>query len=262
MKEFAGIELEPSAVEKMLISRTSSEGLLRRRYIEQFVRYWILKRPVRQIKFRVRSLRTEQVRVETSFLDEGLAVEIDERDHVMLLWRPKYKYVRRLTTNMDSSTAMIAREEEIQNVVEGILSHRYEAQEYDDELGPELRKAQADPIGTIAFIVPRSPVGVRREKKMLEQRSPLHAYVLASSLITNTDPKDVIESAEIGESVLVDTAVGEYRGIDDGATRYLFMENPGAASLLEAIKFGRPLTRVGQLYPSRVAALLRESEKT
>lgn len=262
MIAFDGIELEPSAVEKILMSRASSEGVLRRRHIEEFVSYSILKRPFREIRFRVRNLRTDEVRMETSFLDEGLAGEIDERDHAILLWRPKYKHVRRITTNIGASATRTDAVEDIQRIVEDVLSHRYEAQEYDDELGPKLRKAQADPIGTIAFIVPRSPGGVRREQKMLEERSPLHAYVLASSLMTNTDPKDVIESAEIGETVFVHTAAGEYRGIESSSTRYLFMENPGAVSFSEAIKLGRPLTRVGELYPQRAAAILRESEKT
>ncbi len=260
MRVFEGIEPEPMTVKEFLMSRAGSEGLLRKTRTEELTRYAILRRPFREVRFNVRRLRDDSARTVTSFLDEGLASEITDRDHAMLLWRPRYTNVPNTEITAGNSEHDDAESQEIRALVEDILNQRYEAQEYDDELGPELRRAQADPIGTIAFIVPRSPGGVRREQKMLEERSPLHAYVLASSLVTNTDPRDIIESAEFGEIVYTDTVAAEYRHLEGGPVRHLFMENPGASSMSDAMTLGKPLTRVSELYPHLALEILDKGQ--
>ena len=83
---------------------------------------------------------------------------------------------------------------------------------------------------------------------MLDERKWSHAYVMASSLVSNCSPKDVVLSAELGTRVHIETVVAEYRKIENGETRLLLLETPGTLTLRDAQKAGSAITRICQLY--------------
>ena len=73
--------------------------------------------------------------------------------------------------------------------------------------------------------------------------------MLASSLVTNSDPKDIMVEAEIGERVFVQTIVAQYRDLLKNENRFLFLETPGSESLQDSRKSGKALARISELYP-------------
>lgn len=250
MQIIEGMDFEGEAVESFLQSRVRHEGLIRRKPMEELTRFEILWRPFREVLFKVVNMTGEPESPSISLVDESLGRIVKETDHRMLLWRPKYSQVP-LRQIEQADDVMVDKNSQtsVESVIDEIITKRKESQEFDDEIGPELRRAQADPIGTIALIVPRSPGGVRREKKMLEDRSPSHAYVLASSLVTNTSPKDIITSATLGRLAYVHTVIVEYESLDDGCMRHVALEAANASTLTEAEVSGKPLTRLCELYP-------------
>ncbi len=182
-------------------------------------------------------------------IDEVLTGSITDPDHRFLLWRP-----RLVNLNEESFTEEMEEnqysglEESVQEVVDEMVQLRLKGQEKDDEMRLKIRSLQADPLSSIAFIVPRLPGGIRREEKLLDERKWSHAYVIASSLVSNCSPKEVILSAELGTRVYVETVVAEYRKIENDETRLLIIETPGTSTLRDAQKAGSALTRICQLY--------------
>ncbi len=182
-------------------------------------------------------------------IDEDLAGSITDVDHRFLLWRPRLVNLNEESiTEERKRNQYSGKEESVQEVIDEIVRLRLKGQEKDEELRPKIRSLQADPLSSIAFIVPRSPGGIRREEKLLDERKWSHAYVMASSLVSNCSPKDVISSAELGTRVYVETVVAEYRKIENNETRLLILETPRTSTLRDAQKAGSALTRICQLY--------------
>ncbi|TFF91935.1 hypothetical protein EU546_08020 [Candidatus Thorarchaeota archaeon] len=262
MKIFSGLDLENKVLQAFLQSRVRTEGIVRRRPLEELGRYLTVWRPFREVKLGLADIRGKRLTPAVTFIDENLGAKVVDPNHRMLLWRPRYSGISTKETDHDDEAVMADDiPPSVSSVVDELTEKRRESQEFDEEIGPELRKAQADPIGTIALIVPRPPAGVRREREMLEERSPLHAYLLASSLVTNTNPRDIIKSVQIGRRVFAHTVIAKYRRIAVDEVRYLSLEAANASSLREAEVSGRPLTRLLDLYPI-AGSLLKESKET
>jgi len=135
----------------------------------------------------------------------------------------------------------------VQSVVDEMMERRWKSQEHDDEMNPKLKRLQADPLSAISFLIPRTPGGLRREKAMIEERKEPHAYILATSLVTNCSPRDIVTSVDVGEAILVETIIATYRSTE-GLSRTLVLETPGTNSMNDAIKAGKALTRLCELY--------------
>ncbi|MFW9805534.1 MAG: hypothetical protein ACFFFK_02235, partial [Candidatus Thorarchaeota archaeon] len=176
------------------------------------------------------------------------------------LWRPRLASFDIEDVNED--IVEIDNTESIQQVVDDLILHRWNGQELDDELRPKLRSLQADPLTTITLIVPRSPYGLKREEKILAERSEIHSYVIASSLVTNCSTKDIILSSEIENRVYVETVSAEFRNLLDNSSRMLFLEIPGSDSLQDAQKSGKALTRICELYPDCIEIITQSCVKS
>ena len=251
MKKLKAREYTDDVVNEFLESEIQKEGLLNKRALESFERYMVLNRPFRRITLTIdRSVSDSGLeKTSSSLIDEDFAGLITDTDHMFLLWRPLLTKLLKEGINEDEEIDQYpGNEKAVREVLDELIRLRWRGQERDEDLRPKLRSLQADPLSAIAFIVPRSPGGIRREEKLLGELGDSHAYVLASSLVTNSYPRDVILSCEIGERVYMETIVAEYRNIKNNAIRLLLLETPGTHSLREAKKRAGALNRICQLY--------------
>ena len=251
MKKVRAKDYTDNVIRDFLESEVQKEGLMKRRALESFERFIVLNRPFRRVTLTLNGDDSDSgIRKTTSTLiDEDFAGLVSDTDHMFLLWRPRLTKIFEGTTNEDEElNQYVDNEKAVRAVLDELIRLRWKGQERDDELRPKLRSLQADPLSAIAFIIPRSPGGIRREEKILGELGDSHAYVLASSLVTNCSPRDVILSYEIGERVYVETIVAEYRNIENNETRLLLLETSGTKSLREAKKVAGALLRVCQLY--------------
>lgn len=251
MKKFKARDYTDDVINKFLESKIQQEGLLSKRVLESLERVTVLYRPFRRITLKMDGVDSNSGlgKTSSSLIDEDFAGSITDPDHMFLLWRPRLANLFEEDIYEDEKIDQYpGNEEAVQGVLDELVRLRWKGQEQDEELRPQLRSLQADPLSTIAFIVPRSPGGIRREDKILEERKGSHAYVIAASLVTNCKPRDVILKAEIGERVYVETIVAEYRKIENDETRLLLLETPGTSSLRDAQKSGMAITRICKLY--------------
>ncbi len=251
MKKVRAREYTDSVIRDFLESEVQKEGLMKRRVLESFERFMVLNRPFRRVTLTLNGDGSDSgIRKTTSTLiDEDFAGLVSDTDHMFLLWRPRLAKIFEESANEDEGGDQhTGNQDAVQAVIDELIRLRWKGQERDDELRPKLRSIQADPLSAIAFVIPRSPGGIRREEKILEELGDSHAYVLASSLVTNCSPRDVIISYEIGERVYVETIVAEYRNIENNESRLLLLETSGTKSLREAKKVAGALLRVCQLY--------------
>ncbi|TFH03324.1 MAG: hypothetical protein E4H14_16860 [Candidatus Thorarchaeota archaeon] len=250
MKVFETPDYSHEELTKYFEGQIKTEGIISKRNLETFEGIRDFYRPFRKITMIMESPLNSEEKISTSYVDEQLSSIINDSSHRFLLWRPRYANLSVL--DADSSIgeySMSDNSEAVKRMVDDMILQRWNGQELDEELRPKLRDLQADPLSAIALIIPRSPHGLRREETILAERKETHAYVLASSLVTNCSSKDIMVSAEIGERVSVRTILAEYHDISNDNKRLLFLETPGSDSLRDAQKSGYALTRIYDLYP-------------
>jgi hypothetical protein len=238
-------------INAFLLSEIQREGTFSKKDVEVLERVMVLNRPFRKISLKLRDIgSSSSVEKESaSLVDEDLAGSIPDTNHLFLLWRPRLAtLLDQQTEEIDEADPYPGNEVVVKEIIDDLLSLRWQAQEEDEEMRRKIRSLQADPLTTIAFVVPRSPGGIRREEKILNERKEGHSYVLASSLVTNCKPGNVIHAAEVGERIYVETVVAEFRHLEKDTTRLLFLETSGSSSLKEAKKAATALTRICQLY--------------
>ncbi|MFW9833408.1 MAG: hypothetical protein ACFFEK_05385 [Candidatus Thorarchaeota archaeon] len=249
MNIFESLNFNEESLTKFLEGQAKSKGVLSRSKHEILERVEVLYRPFRKITWSLEKLRNSEQCTSVSYIDEVMSPIVGDRDHRFLLWRPRYANLKVLNSEdvkqqYSENTSL----EAIQNVIDELILNRWRGQELDEELRPTLRSLQADPLAAIALIIPRSPYGMKREEELIQERKELHSFVLASSLVTNCSQKDIVVSAEIGDSVSVETLVARYRDTSTEESRLLFLEMSGADSLQGAKKQGSALSRVCTLY--------------
>ena len=235
-------------LEEILQKKAKTKGLLTKSPIETLESYKVVYRPFTRVTLNITGLREDDASQTVSLIDEELAPVIQDSDHRILLWRPKYSNLRTVSSGtIESKKEFVSNVDALQNVIDDMMEERWTSQELDEEMRPKLRRLQADPLTTLSIILPRSPGGLRKEQVLIEERKGSHAYILATSIVTNCLPKDIITSVDVGERVLVETIIAIYRA-NDGTSRMLAMESPGTNSLNEAVKTGMALTRLCKLY--------------
>jgi hypothetical protein len=249
LKVFETPRYETETIAKFLEGQVRSEGIFKKKALESLEGFRIIHRPFRRVTWKIENSRTPEEKTSTSFIDEILSVNVSDSDHRFLLWRPHYTRLKILDSEKAGKSFSDGNIDEIQEVIDELISLRWKAQELDDDLRPKLRSLQADPLTAISLIVPRTPHGLKREQKLLADRNDIHSYILASSLVTNTSPKDIVTSAEVHERVFVETIVAEYRDLENGDMSNQFFETPGSKSLYDTKRSGKALTRIFQLYP-------------
>ncbi|TFG33312.1 hypothetical protein EU527_08410 [Candidatus Thorarchaeota archaeon] len=244
MKETKPDKMNSTDLEMFLEEQIKSEGILKKRPIEILESYKTIRRPFRKITLHTTEISTDYQKKAYSFIDENLAILVQNQDQRMLLWRPNYARLESDTLNgMLIEDESQSAHEDIQRIIDDILELRWNIQLLDDEMKPKLKRIQADPLSAIAFILPRAPTSRKHEQKLLEKTRGSNAFILATSLVTNTSQKEIIISADVGKRVLVSTAIANYRGNDD-SQRMLALEFPKPCTLYEAMKNGSALTRL------------------
>ncbi|MFW9926412.1 MAG: hypothetical protein ACFFDM_06540 [Candidatus Thorarchaeota archaeon] len=255
MKKLNGPGYTDSQIYDFLNSETRSEGLINKKSLESLENVFILYRPFRIVTINLSGTKSnaDQRKTTHSLIDEDFAGSFTDENHMFLLWRPRLANLIEDIVEEDEETDLYpGNEDGVKEVLNELVDLRWRGQEEDEELRSALRSLQVDPLSSIAFVVPRSPGGLRREEEILEKRKSTHAYVVASSLVVNCSPKDIVVSAVVGERVYIETVVAEYKDLESDSTRLLLLETPGTSSLKEAKKAGGALTRLCQLYDSCV----------
>ncbi len=235
-------------LEQILQKKAKTKGLVAKKPIETLESYKVVYRPFRRVTLNITGVRVNDTSQTVSLIDEELAPLIQDSNHRILLWRPNYSDLRTIADDaIELEKKIDFNEDSLQRIIDDMMEERWTSQELDEEMRPKLRRLQADPLTTISIILPRFPGGLRKEQVLIDERKASHAYILATSLVTNCTPRDIITSADIGERVLVETIIAIYRAID-GTSRLLVLEVPGTNSLNGAVKAGMAITRLCKLY--------------
>jgi len=249
LKVFEALEYTTDELKEFFEKQIRREGILKRRDLEVLDDIQLVQRPFRKILWKLENPSGSEEKVRCSFIDEELASMIRDSDHRFLLWRPRYAILQINESEDSVDIPSIDNADAVQEVVDELVLLRWKGQELDDELKPRLRNIQADPLSAIALIVPRTPYGLKREAKILEERRDIHSFLIASSLVMNCSPKDIVTSVNIGERVFVKTIIVKFREFSNEMSRMLYLETPGASSLRDAQKSGLALKRICDLYP-------------
>jgi len=237
--------LEKANLEELLHKKIKDSGFLSKNSSETLESFKVVYRPFRKINlYLTKSSVDDTYRAET-LIDEDLFSLVQDSSHQMLLWRPRYKDCSRISSEDEYSSKMDG--QALQTLLDDVLEKRWQAQEFDEEIRPKLKRLQLDPLSTIAFLLPRTPGGLKKEQAIIDDRKESHAFIFATSLMTNCSNKDIITSADFGETVLVETIIGSYTS-DDGPSRLLALETPCTKSFSDAMKAGKALTRLCDLY--------------
>jgi len=246
METLKGTQWSDAEIEKFLAQQVEKRGRFSRHPTEELTHFKRVMRPFRRVTFQLSRLNSEATHTCRSLVDEQGAALVTDQNHRFLLWRPRY--VDLDTYEDEADIHLPDNTDHVRTAIDEMVSIRWQGQEQDDELRPKLREIQKDPLAVITMIVPRQPAGLRREEKMLEESREAHAYVIASSMITNSTPKDIILSYELGAQVLVETVVAQFTSISEDGERWLFLEMADSTSLTATMKAGSALTRIAGLY--------------
>ena len=248
VKAFEVLKYNTKELTKFVEGRIRREGVINKRNLETLENLRVVYRPFRRVTWNLESYTGSIRKRSSSFIDEQLSSRIEDSDHRLLLWRPRYADLQIVDLGWDDPD-IDDNIDSIKEILDDLMRERWTGQELDEELRPKLRSLQSDPLTSIAFIIPRSPHGLKREEKILVKRKEIHSFILASSLVTNSDPKDIMLSAEIGNRVFVETVFAQYRDLSNDSLRFLYLETPGARSLIDTQRAGKALMRICDLYP-------------
>jgi hypothetical protein len=255
LKALLSPHYEDSKLETYLEKQVKTEGLVSKKPLERLVDFKRIHRPFRRIVFNLSDAISDSIRTCESLIDEEAAPYVMDSSHRLLLWRPRISKIE--VEGENESEEDPSQSEAVRTAIDDLILTRWEGQELDDEVRPKLRSLQADPLAAIALIIPRKPGSLRREEEMLADTRESHAFVVASCMVTNSSPKDVIQSYQLRERVLSETIVAKYESISESSERYLFLEAPGTKSPEQAKKAGAALTRISNLYIEFLSALKR-----
>lgn len=253
LKILQNFHFSDAQLEEYLQKQAKTQGFISKKQIERLVQFRRIFRPFRRVSFEVATSNANETRSCESLIDEEAASHVNDSSHRFLLWRPKYSTTP--DDEIDQVDNVASNEMSVNDVIEELVLTRWEGQELDEELRPKLRSLQADPLAVIALVIPRQPGSLRREEEILDDSRESHAYVLASSLVTNSSPKEIIQSYSVGSRVFVETVAAKYEGIADSAERYVFLETSGGNSLDAAMKAGAVLARLSNLYAELLSTM-------
>ena len=154
--------LNTNELEKFLMSQIQTSGIFKRKAKEELVDFAHVNRRFRHVTVSFMKNLSDEIEKSISFIDEELAAVVDDDNERMLLWRPMYGI-------LDESSRIEYKEPERQNaelqrIIDDILESRWKCQLLDEELQPMLKRIQADPLATIAAVIPRIPGSLKKEK--------------------------------------------------------------------------------------------------
>lgn len=248
MKVLKANWLNMSKLDIYLRKHAKSEGFLNKKPLETLLSFKAILRPFRRITIDIESPEMNGVKQAQTLIDEDLAIYVDNQDHRMLLWRPRYASIEPVELDaIKDMTVLNGSDTKLQQVVDDMLDIRWACQNLDEEYQPRLKRLQADPLSALSMFIPRRSSSLKREQILIDERKEPHAYILASSLITNSSPRDIIMSSSLRERVFVETIVVYYNTAEEHQ-RLLILETPNAESIGDAIKSGKALTRLCELY--------------
>jgi len=243
MKMFTGPTFSHELLHSLANARTKKKGLLSREPLEIFEIKHPIMRGFRQVDF----FDENDELIASSLLDVEMASMVEILEERLLLWRPLYVGLTKEDTPFEFSTNTI-KQEDLEIVLNEMISIRKEACIELDELKNEFGSAQDGwKSSTMSLFVPRTPSSLRKQEKIADAKRTVEGVVKAISLVTNCPLESKIESARMGEYVLVQTTFLRFIINEDGSMRILVLENPSSEDIKEALMKGRALTRLLEL---------------
>ena len=116
--------LDKANLEANLTRNARTIGFGKKKPIEVLERFQILYRPFRRVKLDITDARTSIQPQVSSLIDEELIGKVQDQNHRMLLWRPKYATLESADIEGIEFEAVYVDVEIMQNIVDDILEHR------------------------------------------------------------------------------------------------------------------------------------------
>jgi hypothetical protein len=242
MKILKGPNYDDASLYSYAMAKTRKKGLLRRESLEY---YTIGKKTMRVFRF-IHFFNNEGQPISTSLIDDecaSISMDFEER---LLLWRPRYVNLAQeeMPFEFPKEKASDEKVKSVQVAVEELIKERKTAQEQLAELQPKITKIHEGWRSTASLFLPRSPSSIMKDEDIAKMKRSKDAVVRASSLVIGCPDTASVESATIGDSILVATTLIKFSSIDDNSMRILVLENPSAQDLEDALSKGRALTRL------------------
>lgn len=248
MKVLRSKRLTIEDIEVNLKRNAKFKGVLKKKAVDCFIDYKVILRPFRQIIIHLQSINSDECKKAHTLIDEELSPFVKDENHRMLLWRPAYVGLETVEYKGDANMIKYDMSDfETQKVVDDMIEKRSECQHLDEEYQPKLRRLQADPLFAFSMIIPRRSISLKQEQELVDERKESHAYILASSIVANCKPGDIMTSSTLTERFLVETIVAYYE-TPEKLQRVLILETPNADSFETATKHGNALMRLCSLY--------------
>ncbi len=245
MKILKGPNFDEESLDSFAMTKTRKKGLLKKESLEDYKIGQKIMRVFRYIHF----IDNEGESVSRSLIDEefiSITMNFEER---LLLWRPRYVDLTEEESSFKFPVKKVSDEKvkALHNAVEELISQRKTAQEQLDDLQPEISKIQDGWKSVASLFLPRSPSSIMKQEDIARMKRSKDAVVRASSLVIGCLDTSFIESATIGDSILVATTLIKFSSYDNESVRLLALENPSAQNIEDAVSKGRPLTRLMEI---------------
>ncbi|MFW9958629.1 MAG: WXG100 family type VII secretion target [Candidatus Odinarchaeota archaeon] len=240
MKVLKGLNFDDDLLHAFATLKTKKKGLLRRESLEH---YQIGKKIVRQFRY-IHFFDAEGEFISTSLLDEEFASIVKDFEERLLLWRPRYINLVEEEASFEFPARKTINEEALRAVAQELINTRKKAQENLADLQTEIAKTQNAWKSAASFLLPRTPSSIMKQEDIAGMKRSEDAVIRASSLLIGCSDDSVIESAKIGDYILVATILIRFSSNNDESTRILALENPSAENFEDALSKGRALTRL------------------
>ena len=242
MKMFEGPTFSNEVIHSFAEARIKKKGLLKREPIELFEIGQPIMRVFRQIDF----YNEDDEFVSTSLVDVELAPLVYVFEENLLLWRPLYVNLVQGNTPFDLYRNRLGHDKETLEIITNqLINARKAAQEEIEEFRDEFAKVQSGwKSSSMSLLIPKSPSSLREQERVESIKRSAEGIIRAVSLVINCSYDSRINSAAIGEYILVQTTLIRYTSLVDDSIRILALENPSAERIEDALWKGRALTRL------------------
>ncbi|MHA1929093.1 MAG: hypothetical protein ACTSV2_11020 [Candidatus Thorarchaeota archaeon] len=243
MKMFKHNPIDTSTLNAFFTKRIQRSGIFKRQDLETLVVHKPIWKPFRVVKFALKSMINDQPTTCVSLVDEMLMPYTDNRNDMILLWRPKYIEID--TIEIPGSVNSEPSGEEDENLIQSIsefVFQRTESQFELIEIDQELNKSYRRDSSSMTLIMPRFLSMRKRERELVMDKESVKVFLIASSIVTNSQQGYYITDFELQERMWVQTFLAEFRNIESGDRRLVFLENTGENLLEKSLLFGKTLT--------------------
>ncbi|MFW9921416.1 MAG: hypothetical protein ACFFED_17590 [Candidatus Thorarchaeota archaeon] len=242
MKILTGPKFNDEALRTFAETCIRKKGILKRESVEGFNIGNQFMRTFRYVEF----FDANSCLISKSLIDEELASLLNDFEETILLWRPRYANLAHEDITLAHQQANRNNEDKefLEGVIADFLGARKTAQDNLSELKDEIVNMQSSWRSTASLLLPRSPSALMKQEEVDKAKRYSDGIVRATSLVMNCSDSSSVESAVVGERVVVETTLIEFYSLENESRRIVALENPSAENINDAQSKGRALTRL------------------